>query len=75
MPVAAEDLQADYVAQSTHKVASALSQGSLLLLRDKTLIESLYENVNELGLVSTSFSYPILASIEIGRETARRGRR
>ena len=29
-------------------------------------IEALYEQVNELGLVSTSFSYPILASLELG---------
>ena len=34
-------------------------------------IESLYEQVNELGLVSTSFSYPILASLEIGVQQLR----
>ena len=66
LPSGAEDLGADYVAQSTHKVATALSQGSLLLLRDASQIEPLYEQVNELGLVSTSFSYPILASVELG---------
>ncbi len=66
LPAAAEDLGADYVTQSTHKVATALSQGSLLLLRSEAQIEGLYEQVNELGLVSTSFSYPILASLEIG---------
>jgi ornithine decarboxylase len=74
LPAAAEDLGADYVAQSTHKVASALSQGSLLLLKDHRLIESLYEQVNELGLISTSFSFPILASIELGvRQLAEEG--
>jgi arginine decarboxylase len=66
LPAGAEDLGADYVTQSTHKVATALSQGSLLLLADEEYIEALYENVNQLGIVSTSFSYPILASIELG---------
>jgi arginine/lysine/ornithine decarboxylase len=47
-------------------VATALSQGSLLLLNNASLIEPLYEHVNDLGFVSTSFSYPILASIELG---------
>ena len=66
LPPGAEDLDADCVTQSTHKVASALSQGSLLLINNEQLIESLYEHVNDLGFVSTSFSYPILASIELG---------
>ena len=63
------------VTQSTHKVATALSQGSLLLLRSEAQIERLYEQVNELGLVSTSFSYPILASLEIGIAQLRTDRR
>jgi arginine/lysine/ornithine decarboxylase len=66
LPPGAEDLGADCVTQSTHKVASALSQGSLLLLNNEQLIDPLYEQVNDLGFVSTSFSYPILASIELG---------
>ena len=66
MPKGAEDLGADLVTQSTHKVASALAQGSLLLVGNEAFIEPLYEHVNELGLVSTSFSYPILASVELG---------
>jgi len=66
LPVGAEDLGADLVAQSTHKVATALSQGSLLLLNNPVFIDALYEHVNELGFVSTSFSYPILASLELG---------
>jgi arginine decarboxylase len=65
LPTAAEDAGADFVAQSTHKVASALSQGSVLLMRDESRLESLYAHINELGFVSTSFSYPILASIEL----------
>jgi len=66
LPVGAEDLGADLVAQSTHKVATALSQGSLLLLKNPDFIDALYEHVNELGFVSTSFSYPILVSLELG---------
>ena len=66
LPPGAEDLGADFVTQSTHKVASALSQGSLLLINNERLIEPLYEHVNDLGFVSTSFSYPILASLELG---------
>jgi arginine decarboxylase len=66
LPTAAEDAGADFIAQSTHKVATALSQGSLLLLRHRKSVPQLYEHINELGLVSTSFSYPILASIELG---------
>ena len=66
LPPGAEDLGADYIAQSTHKVATALSQGSLLLVQREQLVEPLYEQVNELGLISTSFSYPILSSIELG---------
>jgi arginine decarboxylase len=68
LPVGAEDLGADLIAQSTHKVATALSQGSLLLLNNPVFIDALYEHVNELGFVSTSFSYPILASLELGVE-------
>lgn len=66
LPPGAEDLGADFVTQSTHKVASALSQGSLLLINNERFIEPLYEHVNDLGFVSTSFSYPILASLEMG---------
>jgi arginine/lysine/ornithine decarboxylase len=66
LPVGAEDLGADLVAQSTHKVATALSQGSLLLLNNPVFTDALYEHVNDLGFVSTSFSYPILASLELG---------
>ena len=65
LPRGAEEVGADLVTQSTHKMATALSQGSLLLINSHHLVEALYEHVNDLGLVSTSFSYPILASIEL----------
>jgi arginine decarboxylase len=74
LPTAAEDAGADLVAQSTHKVASALSQGSVLLVRDGSRLEPLYAHINELGFVSTSFSFPILASIELAvRQLAEEG--
>jgi len=63
LPEAAEDLGADLISQSTHKVGSALSQGSLLLINNENFVAPLYEHVNDLGLVRTSFSYPILASL------------
>lgn len=66
LPPGAEDLGADFVCQSTHKVGSALSQASLLLIAKESLIPLLYEHVNDLGFVSTSFSYPILVSLELG---------
>ena len=58
LPVGAESLGADLVAQSTHKVATALSQGSLLLLNNPVFTDALYEHVNDLGFVSTSFFVP-----------------
>lgn len=66
LPPGAEELGADYVTQSIHKVATALSQGSLLLVQHDRAVANLYEHVNDLGLISTSFSFPILASIELG---------
>ena len=54
---------ADLVTHSTHKVLSALNQGSLLHVRDSRLAER-YEATQGLGFQSTSFSYPILASVE-----------
>ena len=48
----------------------ALSQGSLLLLPNESLIEPLYEHVNDLGFVELSFSYPILASIELASDSS-----
>ena len=66
LPEGVEDLGADLICQSTHKVGSALSQGSLLLINKEEFVPPLYEHVSDLGFVSTSFSYPILASIELG---------
>jgi len=62
-PMSAEEAGADVVTQSTHKVMSALNQGSLLLLNNP-LLSRRYEEVQAMGFQSTSFSYPILLSIE-----------
>lgn len=62
-PVAAEDAGADIISQSTHKVLSALNQGSLLHFNNADILLR-YERFQSLGFQSTSFSYPILLSIE-----------
>lgn len=61
-PLAAEDAGADMVTQSTHKVLSALNQGSLLHFNNAALLPR-YEELQALGFQSTSFSYVILLSI------------
>ena len=63
LPPPAERSGAAIVTQSQHKTCGALGQASLLLLNDAALIERLYEVVNGLGFVSTSFSSIILASL------------
>jgi arginine decarboxylase len=63
LPQAAETTGAAIVTQSTHKTCAALSQGSLALFNDQEVVERFYEVVNQLGFVSTSFSYIILQSI------------
>lgn len=63
MPWAAERLGADIVTQSTHKTIGALSQGSLLLVNNERLIEPLYEVIDGLGYMSTSFSHPLMLSV------------
>ena len=65
LPDAAEDLGADVVLQSTHKTMGALSQGSIALFATETHLDAFYDAVSHLGLVSTSFSYPTLSSVEL----------
>jgi arginine decarboxylase len=62
-PVPAERVGATVVTQSTHKTCPALGQGSLALFNDERLVERFYEVVNQLGFVSTSFSYVILLAL------------
>lgn len=66
LPPAAELSGAAIVTQSIHKTGTALSQGALALFNDATLVPRFYEMVNQLGVVSTSFSYPILQSMMLG---------
>lgn len=66
LPEAAELSGASIVTQSIHKTGTALSQGALALFNDADLVSRFYEMVNQLGFVSTSFSYPILQSIMLG---------
>lgn len=65
LPAAAEDLGADVVLQSTHKTMGALSQGSVVLFRTEEYLDRFYAAATQLGLLSTSFSYPTLSSIEL----------
>ena len=65
LPAPAETSEADIVVMSTHKTLGALSQGSLALLCNPKFVERWYECVNALGDVSTSFSYPILTSVDL----------
>lgn len=62
-PLPAHQTNAAIVTQSTHKTCTALSQGSLALFNDLSLVSRFYELVNQLGFISTSFSYIILASV------------
>ena len=61
-PPTAEEAQADLITQSTHKVLSALNQGSVVHFNSEPLFRR-YQEMQSLGFVSTSFSYPILLSI------------
>lgn len=63
LPLPAQATAAAIVTMSTHKTCAALGQGSVALFNDEALIERFYELVNNLGFVSTSFSYVILASV------------
>lgn len=62
-PICAEDAGADLITQSTHKVLCALNQASLLHFNNTDLV-CRYEELQAMGFQSTSFSYPLLLSIE-----------
>lgn len=61
-PVSGEDVGADVVTQSTHKVLGALSQGSVVHFNNPELASEFLRW--ERAFQSTSHSYPILWSIE-----------
>jgi arginine decarboxylase len=66
LPLAAERTAAALVTQSQHKTCATLSQGSLALFNDQTLVAPFYEWANMGGFVSTSFSFIILQSLVLG---------
>lgn len=66
LPLSAEQTSAAIITQSQHKTCSTLSQGSLALFNDESLIPNFYEWVNIGGFVSTSFSFIILQSLVLG---------
>lgn len=75
LPVAAERTGAALVTQSQHKTCSTLSQGSLALFNDESLVGPFYEWANLGGFVSTSFSFIILQSLVLGvMQLERQGR-
>ncbi len=66
LPAAAEDVGADVVVQSTHKILSALSQAAVLHTRGRGPDELTVRRVLQL-LQTTSPSFPIMASIDAAR--------
>lgn len=62
-PMRAEIAGATIVTYSTHKTSPALGQGSIMLVNNLNVVSRLYEVVNNLGFVSTSFSSVILTSL------------
>lgn len=65
-PIAAEDVGADLIVQSTHKILSALSQGSVLHLNKRKIGETTVRKALQL-IQTTSPSFPIMASIDLAR--------
>jgi arginine/lysine/ornithine decarboxylase len=61
-PADAVSAGADIVTQSPHKVLPALNQASLVHVREDVLANR-YARMQGLGFQSTSFSYPIVASL------------
>jgi ornithine decarboxylase len=62
-PPSAESAGADIITESVHKLMSALNQASVIHFNDLELLRR-YEELQSLGFVSTSFSFPILVSVE-----------
>ncbi|MFS0754555.1 aminotransferase class I/II-fold pyridoxal phosphate-dependent enzyme [Noviherbaspirillum sp. 1P10PC] len=66
LPLAAEDVGADLVVQSAHKVLSALSQGAVLHRCTARIGEWSIRRALQL-IQTTSPSFPIMASIDLAR--------
>ncbi len=66
LPLSAEQTSTALITQSQHKTCSTLSQGSLALFNEESLIQPFYEWANLGGFVSTSFSFIILQALVLG---------
>lgn len=69
LPISAVEAGADLVVQSTHKILSALSQGSVLHFNSEILDINRVKKVISM-LQTTSPNYMILASIDLARRQA-----
>lgn len=67
LPISAIEAGADIVAQSTHKILSALTQSSMLHCRHENIDLPRLQNVLSL-LQSTSPNYLLLASLDLARQ-------
>ena len=66
LPTAAEDVGADVVVQSSHKILSALSQAAVLHTKNQTIDELTVRTVLQL-IQTTSPHFAIMASIDTAR--------
>ncbi|HZU84947.1 MAG TPA: hypothetical protein VE987_18580, partial [Polyangiaceae bacterium] len=66
LPTAAEDVGADAVVQSSHKILSALSQAAVLHTKDRTIKEPTVRKVLQL-IQTTSPHFAIMTSIDTAR--------
>ena len=66
LPMSAVEAGADLVTLSPHKSTAALSQGSIVLINspDQGLHDAFLDAIRGTPAISTSFSFPILASVE-----------
>ena len=67
LPISAIEAGADIVAQSTHKILSALTQSSMLHCRHENIDVERLQNILSL-LQSTSPNYLLLASLDLARQ-------
>ena len=63
LPTSAVQTAAAIVTHSTHKTCTAFSQGSVVLFNDDRYLSQFYKVVNQLGFITTSFSYLIFQSV------------
>ncbi len=64
LPTSATETKADLISQSTHKTTEAFSQGSILHINNESLTNRFLHALHGTATLSTSFSYPIMATVE-----------